>query len=117
VRRRRPVHDADWPSSHDEVSDAFPYEFQHRPGLPTTIQLRYDSNHPADPFKQSHFMTVGEFLLVLGLGGIAATFGVFWLARADRIAENFCPTTCSVLEMTRLRLLLRFRAVAATGRL
>ena len=71
-----------------KVSDAFPYEFQRRPGMPTTIQLRYDSNDPADPFKQSNFMTVGEFLLVLGLGGIAAIFGVFWLARAGRIAEK-----------------------------
>jgi hypothetical protein len=25
------------------VTDAFPYEFSHRPGRPTTIQLRYDS--------------------------------------------------------------------------
>ena len=70
------------------VSDAFPYEFRHRPGMPPTIQLRYDSNDPGDPFKQSNYMSVGEFLLVLGLGGIAATFGVLWLTRAGRIAEN-----------------------------
>jgi hypothetical protein len=33
-------------------------------------------------------MSVGQFLLVLGLGGIATIFGVLWLARAERIAEN-----------------------------
>jgi hypothetical protein len=33
-------------------------------------------------------MSVGEFLLVLGLGGIATIFGAFRLARAGRIAEN-----------------------------
>jgi len=70
------------------VADAFPYEFRHRPGTPTTIQIRYDSNDPADPFKQSNYMSIGEFLLVLALGAIATTFGLLWLTRADRIAEN-----------------------------
>lgn len=70
------------------VSDAFPYEFRHRGGTLTTIQLRYDSSDPTDPFKQSNYMSVGEFLLVLGLGGIAAIIGAFWLARAGRNAEN-----------------------------
>jgi hypothetical protein len=70
------------------VTDAFPYEFRHRPGKPPTIRLRYSTSDPAHPFKQSNYMSAGEFLLVLGLGGVAATFGVLWLARADRIAEN-----------------------------
>jgi hypothetical protein len=70
------------------VGDAYPYEFRHRPGTSPTILLRYDSNYPADPFKQSNYMSVGEFALVLGLGGIATIFGVLWLVRANRIAEN-----------------------------
>ena len=70
------------------VTDAFPYEFSHRPGRLTTIQLRYDSVDPADPDKQSNYMSVGEFLLVLGIGAVAATTGTLWLVRAERIAEN-----------------------------
>jgi hypothetical protein len=70
------------------VTDAFPYEFGHRPGLPTTIQLRYDSTDPADPFKQSNYMPVGEFLPLLGAGAVATTFGVLWAARAERYAEH-----------------------------
>jgi hypothetical protein len=70
------------------VVDAFPYEIRHQAGTPATIQLRYDSNYPADPFKQSNYMSVGQFALVLGLGVIATAFGVLWLVRANRIAEN-----------------------------
>jgi hypothetical protein len=67
---------------------ACPYEFRHRPGKPPTIRLRYSTSDPADPFRQSNYMSAGEFLLVLGLGGVAATFGVLWPARAGRIAGN-----------------------------
>jgi hypothetical protein len=70
------------------VTDAFPYEFSHRPGRPTTIQLRYDTFDPANPDKQSNYMSVGEFLLVLGIGAGAATTGTLWVVRAERIAEN-----------------------------
>ena len=70
------------------VTDAFPHEFRHRPGKPPTIRLRYSTSDPAHPFKQSNYMSAGEFLLLLGSGGVAATFGTLWLARADRIAEN-----------------------------
>lgn len=70
------------------VTDAFPYEFSHRPGLPTTIQLRYDSTDPSDPFKQSNYMSVGEFLPLLGAGAVAATFGILWATRAGRYAVN-----------------------------
>ena len=70
------------------VTDAFPYEFHHKPGQPATIRLRYDSNDPAHPYKQSNYMSVGQFLLVLGIGAVAAGFGGWWLARAERIAER-----------------------------
>jgi hypothetical protein len=70
------------------VTDAFPYEFHHMPGQPATIRLRYDSNDPAHPYKQSNYMSAGQFLLVLGIGVPAAGFGAWWLARAERIAVN-----------------------------
>jgi hypothetical protein len=70
------------------VTDAFPYEFHHRSGMPTTIELRYDTNEPMRPYKQSNFMSVGQFLLVLGLGVTALSLGALWLARADRYAQN-----------------------------
>jgi hypothetical protein len=70
------------------VSDAFPYEFRHRPGMPTTIQLRYNSDDPTDPFKQSNYMSTGQFVLVLAIGSVAATFGALWLLRANQIAAN-----------------------------
>jgi hypothetical protein len=70
------------------VTDAFPYEFSHRAGRPTTIQLRYDSSDPTQPFKQSNYMSVGEFITVLGIGLVATTLGIWWLAGAERLAER-----------------------------
>jgi hypothetical protein len=70
------------------VTDAFPYEFSHRPGGHRTIQLRYDSSDPADPYKQSNYMSVGVFLLLLGIGAVAVAAGVLWVVRAERIADN-----------------------------
>jgi hypothetical protein len=70
------------------VTDAFPDEFAHRPGSPTTIQLRYDSGDPANPNKQSNYMSVGVFVLVPALGVMASAVGTLWLVRADRLAEN-----------------------------
>lgn len=70
------------------VTDAFPYEIRHTPGKSATIRLRYDASDPADPFKQSNYMSVGQFLLVLGLGVGATALGALWLARAERIAEK-----------------------------
>jgi hypothetical protein len=70
------------------VTDAFPYEFSHRPGRPTTIQLRYDTSDPASPYKQSNYMSVGVFLLLLGIGAVAVTAGILWVVNAERLAEN-----------------------------
>lgn len=70
------------------VTDAFPYEFSHRPRRPTTIQLRYDSDDPIQPYKQSNYMSVGEFWTVLGIGAAPTAFGILIVARAERAAEN-----------------------------
>jgi uncharacterized BrkB/YihY/UPF0761 family membrane protein len=70
------------------VTDAFPYEFSHRPGRSTTIQLRYDSSDPTQPFKQSNYMSVGEFCIVLGIGVASTAFGILIVTRAEQSAEN-----------------------------
>jgi hypothetical protein len=70
------------------VTDALSDEFSHQPGLPTTIQLRYDTSDPADPYKQSNYMSVGVFVLLLGIGVAAATAGIMWVVRAERYAQN-----------------------------
>jgi hypothetical protein len=70
------------------VTDAFPYEFSHRAGRPMTIQLRYDSSDPTQPFKQSNYMSVGDFLIVLGVGLVATALGIWWLVGAERLAER-----------------------------
>lgn len=70
------------------VTDAFPTEFRHVQGGATTIGIRYLASDPSSPFKQSNFMPLGQFLLVLGLGLAATGAGTWWLARADRIARK-----------------------------
>jgi hypothetical protein len=70
------------------VTDAFPYEFSHRPGRSTTIQLRYDSSDPTQPFKQSNYMSVGELCTVLGVGVVCTAFGILAFTRAERSGEN-----------------------------
>jgi hypothetical protein len=70
------------------ITDAFPYEFNYRPGLPTTIQLRYFTSDPTAPMKQSNYMSVGEFLALLGFGALATTAGVALLGRQTRFAER-----------------------------
>lgn len=70
------------------VTDAFPSEFSHRLGRPTTIQIRYDSNDPAQPFKQSNFMSVGEFVVLLGIGAVFTTLGIRAVVGAQLFAEN-----------------------------
>jgi hypothetical protein len=71
------------------VTDALPYEFSHRAGRPTTIQLRYDSNDPTQPFKQSNDMSVGEFLLTVGIGLVIITGGIWaLLSRPERPDER-----------------------------
>jgi hypothetical protein len=70
------------------VTDAYRSEIRHVPGKPPTIRLRYDSSDPSQPFKQSNYMSAGVFALVLGLGVLACGLGIWWLTRAQPIAEN-----------------------------
>jgi hypothetical protein len=70
------------------VTGAFPEEFRHVAGGPTTIGFRYDASDPASPYKQSNYMPLAQFLLVLGIGCGATAAGGWWLARADRIARK-----------------------------
>jgi hypothetical protein len=70
------------------VTDALPYEFSHRQGLPTTIQLRYDPSNPADPFKQSNYMSASEFAVTLTFGACSTAAGIVALAGAERFAQN-----------------------------
>src|SRR5215475_8105685 len=69
------------------ITDAFPYEFRHRPGQPTTIQLRYDSSDPTQPYKQSNYMSAGVFAMLLGIGGLLASLGLRGVLGAERFAE------------------------------
>lgn len=70
------------------VTDALPEEFRHVPGEPTTIEIRYDPSDPAGPNKQSNYMPLDQFLLVLGIGCVATGAGSWWLFRADRMARK-----------------------------
>jgi hypothetical protein len=67
------------------VTDAFPYEFSGE-GQSRTIDLRYDSGDPAQPFKQSNYMSAGEFVLLLIIGVAAMLFGGWGLRRVRRMA-------------------------------
>jgi hypothetical protein len=66
------------------VTDAFPYEFSGT-GRSRTIALRYNSNDPAQPFKQSNYMPVGTFVVLLAFGLAAILFGG-WMFRKFRPA-------------------------------
>jgi hypothetical protein len=70
------------------ITDAFPYEFSHRPGRPTTIQIRYDSSDPTQPDKQSNYMSVGVFAMLVGIGGLFALLGLRAVLGAERFAEK-----------------------------
>jgi hypothetical protein len=59
------------------ITDAFPSEFSHHPGRPTTIQLRYDSSDPTQPYKQSNVMSAGVFAMLLGIGAVLAGLGLW----------------------------------------
>jgi hypothetical protein len=69
------------------VTDAFPSEFSGS-GRSKTIDLRYDSNDPAQPFKQSNYMPASTFISLLASGAVAALLGYWGVARARRLADR-----------------------------
>jgi hypothetical protein len=69
------------------VGDAFPSEF-HGSGSSKTIDLRYDSDDPTEPYKQSNYMPLGTFLMLLGVGCAVLLWGSWMAARADHIAQR-----------------------------
>ncbi len=69
------------------VTDAFPYEFS-GPRQSRTIDLRYDSNDPTQPFKQSNYMPAVTFVVLLVFGCAAILFGVWGVMRSGQLAER-----------------------------
>jgi hypothetical protein len=69
------------------VTDAFPSEFSGS-GRSRTIDLRYDKNDPAQPFKQSNYMAAGTFIGLLAFGAVALLLGYWGFARARRLADR-----------------------------
>jgi len=65
-----------------KITDAFPYEFSGT-GQARIITLRYDSSDPTQPFKQSNYMPVDTFVVLLVFGVATILFGGwgFWRAR------------------------------------
>ena len=63
------------------VSKALPTEITKNPGKPDTIQLRYNSSDPYNPYKQSNYMSLGTFIGLL-VGGILIFFLAFIINRA-----------------------------------
>lgn len=60
------------------VTDALPYEFSGT-GHFRTIALRYNSGDPTQPFKQSNYMPVDAFVVLLVFGAAAILFGGWML--------------------------------------
>ena len=69
------------------VTDAFPSEFSGS-GRSRTIDLRYDRNDPAQPFKQSNYMPAGTFISLLASGAVVLLLGYWGVARARRLADR-----------------------------
>jgi hypothetical protein len=61
------------------VGDAFESEISYA-GNRQVIELRYDSNDPSQPFKQSNYMSVQIFILLMILGCAGVLVGIWgWL--------------------------------------
>lgn len=69
------------------VTDAFPSEFRGS-GPSKTIDLRYDSSDPTQPFKQSNYMSVDTFVLLLAFACAAVLFGSWGFKRAPQLAQQ-----------------------------
>lgn len=72
------------------VTDAFPSEFSGS-GRFETIDLRYDKNDPAQPFKQSNYMPASTFVILLVSGSVVLLLGYWGAARAGWIADRASP--------------------------
>jgi len=69
------------------VTDAFPSEFSGS-GRSRTIDLRYDRNGPAQPFKQSNYMPASTFISLLASGAVVLLLGYWGVARGRRLADR-----------------------------
>ncbi len=69
------------------VTDAFPSEFSGS-GRFRTIDLRYDKNDPAQPFKQSNYMPASTFVSLLASGSAVLLLGCWGAVRANRLADR-----------------------------
>ena len=69
------------------VTDAFPSEFSGS-GRFRTIDLRYDNNDPAQPFKQSNDMPAATFIVLLVSGSAVLLLGCWGAARARWLADR-----------------------------
>lgn len=70
-----------------KITDAFPYEFS-GPGQSRTIGLRYDKSDPTQPYKQSNYISAGEFILLLVLGVAAMLFSAWRFMRVRRMGPR-----------------------------
>ena len=70
------------------VGDAFPTEF-HGSGNSKTIDLRYDTDDPTAPYKQSNYMSLPTFLALLVAGCLLLLWGCWMAIRADRTAQRY----------------------------
>jgi hypothetical protein len=77
-----------------EITDAFPSEFSGS-GRSQTIALRYDSGDSSQPFKQSNYMPVGTFILLLVIGTGVLTLGCWMYARAQWLADRVAARKAS----------------------
>jgi hypothetical protein len=69
------------------ITDAFPTEFTPT-GHGMTIDLRYDPGYPADPYKQSDYMSAGVFAALLSAGALILAAGTWWVIRAEPLAAK-----------------------------
>jgi hypothetical protein len=69
------------------ITDAFPTEFTTTRHV-MTIDLRYDPGFPADPDKQSNYMSAGEFALLMSISVLLLAGGAWWIIRAEAIAAK-----------------------------